>query len=249
MNKLNVLIVEDEGITAESLGDVLEQLDYEVAGIAADAFEAIDILNEDKTDFAILDINIQGDKDGIWVADLIQRKYGIPFIFLTAFDSEQILARAVETKPYGYLLKPFTKIDISAAIQLAMQNFALNKRAETVETEPAEDEQDPFVVSNVVYIKDDYLFKKLVVDDIIMLKSDGHYVEIHTSDKKQLVRSTLKDFAEILPEKLFVRTHRSHVVNVNYIDKFSNSSVFVKGLEIPISAAYRDDLMKKLQTF
>lgn len=249
MNKLNVLIVEDEGITAESLSDVLEELGYGVSGIAADAFEAIDILNNDNTDFAILDINIQGDKDGIWVADLIQRKYNIPFIFLTAFDSEQILSRAVETKPYGYLLKPFTKIDISAAIQLAMQNFALNKRAETAEEVLTDETQDPFVVSNVVYIKDDYMFKKLVVDDIVMLKSDGHYVEIHTTDKKQLVRSTLKDFTEILPDKLFVRTHRSHVVNVNYIDKFSHSNVFVKGLEVPISTAYRDDLMKKLQTF
>lgn len=249
MNKLNVLIVEDEAITAESLADVLEQLDYEVAGIAADAFEAIDILNDDKTDFAILDINIQGDKDGIWVADLIQRKYGIPFIFLTAFDSEQVLSRAVETKPYGYLLKPFTKIDISAAIQLAMQNFALNKRTESIDEQPSDEEQDPFVVSNVVYIKDDYLYKKLVVDDIVMLKSDGHYVEVHTHDRKQLIRAKLTDFTSILPQNRFVRTHRSHVVNVGCIDKFSNSTVYIQGGEVPISPAYKDDLMKHLNTF
>jgi len=248
MDTLSVLIVEDEGITAESLSEVLKQLGYNVSGIAANALEAIDILNTEPTDIAILDINIQGDKDGLWLADLIQKKYHIPFVFLTAFEDEKVLDEAIKTRPGGYLLKPFTKTDINAALRVAIQNFALATKASPVEKEADKDRYKPVTLSGSIYIKNDYLFNKVVIEDIIILKSDGHYVEIHTKEKKYLVRSKLSDFSEILPVEMFVRVNRSYMVNINHIEKFGPTFLFVNGTEIHLGKAYRQELSNRLKT-
>ena len=249
MDKINILIVEDEGITAESLSDVITKLGYHVSGIAADALDAIDILSNESTDMAILDINIQGDKDGIWLADLIQKKYQIPFIFLTAYEDERILDRAINTKPLGYLLKPFTKTDISAAIKLAMQNYAQNKSAESLESEADDKNPEPFKVSNTIFIRDKHIFKKLVISEITMLKSDGHYIEVFTNNNKYLIRTKLNEFSDMLPEAMFVRVHRSYVVNINNIEKFGPTFVYVNNIEIPLSTSYRSEFSKRLNTF
>jgi two-component system, LytTR family, response regulator len=249
MEQIKVLIVEDEGITAESLRDVLLKLGYLVSGIAADALGAIDILNNDDTDMAILDINIQGDKDGIWVANLIQKKYQIPFIFLTAYEDEKILENAIKTKPYGYLVKPFTKTDISAAIKLGLQNFSNKTRADSFNSDMGEGEFEPFKISNTIFIKDNYMFKKVVVSEITMLKSDGHYVEIYTNQKKYLVRSKLSDFTSLLPYEIFVKVHRSYVVNINNIEKFDSAFLYIGDIQVPLSTSHRDELIKRLKTF
>jgi len=249
MDKINILIVEDEGITAESLSDVITKLGYHVSGIAADALEAIDILSDESTDMAILDINIQGEKDGIWLAGLIQKKYQIPFIFLTAYEDESILDRAINTNPLAYILKPFTKTDISAAIKLAMQNYAQDKSADSLESGANDQNPEPFKVSNTIFIRDKHIFKKLVINEITMLKSDGHYVEIFTTKNKYLVRTKLNDFSGVLPETMFVKVHRSYVVNINNIDEFGPTFVNVNNIEIPLSTSHRDDLYKRLKTF
>jgi len=251
MEPLSVLIVEDEGITAESLSDVLKQLGYKVAGIAANALDAIDILNTESADIAILDINIQGDKDGLWLAGLIQKKYHIPFIFLTAFEDEKVMDEAIKTRPGAYLLKPFTKSDIYAAIRLAIQNYGQNNFSTQKKVEVDDDGDEdfkPVQLSGSIYIKNDYLFNKVIIDDIIILKSDGHYLEIITKEKKYLVRSKLSDFSDVLPEQMFIRVNRSYMVNINCIEKFGPTFLFVHGKEIPLGKAYRNELSDRLKT-
>ena len=80
---IRILIVEDEFVTLDLLRDYLEESGYEVSGDAMSAEEAITILEQGQTDFALLDINIKGYRDGIWLAEQINKKYQIPFIFIT----------------------------------------------------------------------------------------------------------------------------------------------------------------------
>ena len=109
---VRILIVEDEFVTMDLLRDYLEESGYEVSGDAMSADEAIAILEKGDTDFAMLDINIRGEKDGIWVAEQINQKYKIPFIFLTALSDSPTVKAAARTNPYGYLVKPFKQADI-----------------------------------------------------------------------------------------------------------------------------------------
>ena len=123
-NPVRILIVEDEFITATDIKDNLEQMGYHITGLARDAAEACSILDQEETDLAILDINIQGDKDGIWIAKRINEHYKIPFIFLTSFGDERTVSSAIETKPYGYLVKPFERVDIYTSIEVALKNYS-----------------------------------------------------------------------------------------------------------------------------
>ncbi|MFK5856751.1 MAG: response regulator [Bacteroidota bacterium] len=111
-------------MTLETLKTVLSEMEYKISGDAMTAKEAIAELKKGETDLAILDINIKGDKDGIWLAKQIREKYKIPFIFLTAFADDSTVKRAIDTEPYGFLVKPFNKVDVYTSVKVAVNNFA-----------------------------------------------------------------------------------------------------------------------------
>lgn len=103
---------------------------YEISGDAMNPREAIDVLERLDTDLAILDINLKSEQDGIWIAKEIRPNYHIPFIFLTAYSDKQTIQRAAEVNPYGYLVKPFSKADILASIEIALKNYEKEQKTE-----------------------------------------------------------------------------------------------------------------------
>ena len=91
---------------------------------------------------------------------------------------------------------------------------------------------------------DDY-FHRIVFDNILYLKSEHNYVNIHTLEHKVLIRATLQDIFENLDDR-FIRIHRSYVVNSDKIDKINTSNILINGCEIPVSGNFRDDLLRRL---
>ena len=120
MEKTSILIVEDEAIVAENLSDKLEQLGYNVAGIASKGEEAKEMALKLRPQLILMDIQLIGQKDGIWVAEAIQKQYEVPVIYLTAHSDPATLARAKVTGPLGYILKPFETRDLATQIELAL---------------------------------------------------------------------------------------------------------------------------------
>ncbi|MBF0474062.1 MAG: response regulator [Nitrospirae bacterium] len=119
-NKLKVLIVEDEIIIAREIEDTLIGLGYSVPGIASSADEALSMTEQFRPDLVLMDIIIEGDKDGVDAALEIYNKYKIPVIYLTAHSDLSTLLRARKSLPYGYIIKPFTKRDMVISIGLAL---------------------------------------------------------------------------------------------------------------------------------
>lgn len=244
MDKVKILIVEDEVLIAESLREILEGLGYEVTGHAMRAKEALKLIEKDQPDIAILDINLKGVEDGIWLADQIRQNYSFPYIFLTSFGNRTTVEQAVKTKPYGYLIKPFKKVDIYSAIEVALSNFAQADASENGGAEKLTSSQ--IVTKNSLFIKEDYLFRKLMFDDILFIKADDNYLEIHTTEKRHVIKSTMKDFLKKLPEDSFMQTHRSWVVQLEKVESFGPNFVNVAKKEIPISATYKETLVERL---
>lgn len=120
MNKASILIVEDESIVALDIKDALEAYNYKVTDIAFNAKTALTKIEIKLPDIIIMDINLGEGKDGIETAKKIQSKYNIPIIYLTAFSNEDIMQKAIETNPLGYIIKPFKGEDLNATIQLAL---------------------------------------------------------------------------------------------------------------------------------
>jgi len=122
--KVRVLIVEDEPLIAENIAMYLNNHDYEVAGIAYDYEEAILKLELEKPDIVLLDINLEGEHDGIDVGQFIHEKMGIPFVFLSSYSDKNTLERAKHVQPSGYLVKPFHEKSLMATLEISLSNFA-----------------------------------------------------------------------------------------------------------------------------
>ena len=125
--KLKVLIVEDEVLIAKHIEDALQNSDFNVIGIAHDSETALDYIHNRDPEFIILDINIDGQKDGIEVAEVVKANYDVPFMFLTALSDIQTLDRAKKVNPCGYIVKPFKTRDLVSSITIGLYNHEFKK--------------------------------------------------------------------------------------------------------------------------
>lgn len=117
----DVLIVEDELVTANALSDVLTDLGYAVLDIADSSDGAISSINRQQPDVILMDIKLRGSDSGIIAANEIHKIAAIPIIYLTAFSDPETLERAIATSPYGYLTKPLRYTEVNVSIMLALK--------------------------------------------------------------------------------------------------------------------------------
>lgn len=244
MDKINILIVEDELIIAEDLKDILEELGYNVCGIANSAREALILLEEKAPDLALLDIQIKGGKDGIALAEDINNQYHIPFIMLTSHADTHTLARAKEVHPYGYLIKPFQEKEIYAIIEIALANFRKENNIKSKQVD-----LDEFVLNDSLFVRTNGMLVKLKLSDITYLEADANYTNVYTGDKKFVVRAILKELEQKLDDRLFVRVHKSYMINLAAIEAVEPHAVHISGKEIPISRNQYSWLINKVNTF
>ncbi len=123
-NPPRILIVEDERIVAFNLQQRLAHLGYEVPGVAVSGPESLDMIERLAPDLVLMDIHIEGEMDGIDVASRLADPPSVPVIYLTAYSEDATLKRARQTKPYGYLIKPFSERELHATIQMALERHA-----------------------------------------------------------------------------------------------------------------------------
>lgn len=238
---IRIGIVEDEIIIADDMQLLLQSLGYQVPDPCCTYEEAVTMLRTEQLDLMVLDINLNDDLDGVDVARYIRANFDMPFIFLTANSDKATITRARYTNPDAYLIKPFDKSDLYAAIEIAIHNFNRPSRP----AQPGSPAGPPMFRTSV-FVKDDDYFQKVNYDDILYLESEHVYVAIHTDYRKFMVRATMQDYLGNLDPATFVRVHRSYVVNLSKIDKINTSTIIVQGFEIPVSKNYRDELLKLL---
>jgi two-component system, response regulator PdtaR len=123
MNKIKVLIVEDEPLIAHDIAATLQGINYETIGPAYSVEKAHHWLNLAHPDIVLLDINLGTETDGISLAEALRDRYDIPFIYLTSYADRNTLERAKRTLPMGYLVKPYSEKDLFAVLEVALFNF------------------------------------------------------------------------------------------------------------------------------
>ncbi len=117
----SILIVEDDDIIARVEDWRLKNLGYNVCGRATSGAEAMELVVKNKPDLVLMDINIRGDIDGIETAKMIKKGFNIPVVYVTSHSDGATLERAKETKPDGFIVKPFEDNALRIAIQLALK--------------------------------------------------------------------------------------------------------------------------------
>jgi light-regulated signal transduction histidine kinase (bacteriophytochrome) len=129
MPKIQVLVVEDEGITAMDIQSKVKKMGYSVAAIADSGEEAIKKAEETHPDLVLMDIKLKGAIDGIEAAGQIRERFDIPVVYLTAFADEKTLQRAKITEPYGYILKPLKDRELNSNIAIALHKHEMERES------------------------------------------------------------------------------------------------------------------------
>lgn len=222
MGQKTILLVEDDFLNRRLSKKALMEHHYAVLE-AKNVQEALEILKKEMIDLAVLDINLgENEQDGISLGQLINEKYAVPFIYLTAFETTEMIQKAVATIPYSYLIKPFKTIDLITSIEIAIKQFGKK-----------------YVPK--IAVKDNGYTVDLSVDAINYIESDGNYLSFHTDDKVYKLRMTIKHVLEQLSENNFVQVHRAYVVNKTKIEKFNLKNVIINNTEIPVSKNFMED--------
>jgi len=128
MAKTKILVVEDESIVARDIGNMLLGLGYEVAGVVPSGEEAVELARRTRPHLVLVDIMLQGEKNGIEAADQIYTGYNIPVVYLTAYADQTTLQRAKKTEPFGYLLKPFEERELQTTIEVALYKYTMERK-------------------------------------------------------------------------------------------------------------------------
>lgn len=242
MAPLKVLVVEDEMILAADLCRMLRQMGYEVLDPCIGYTEAVQALDEEQPELALLDIQLGGQKDGVDLAAHIRKHHDMPVIFLTSHSDRSTVDRAVSVAPNGYLVKPVDEDSLFTAIESAVANFRQGP-AEAVAPTPAKS------ISDSIFVKVDRYFVKIKIEDILYLKSDRNYIDVVTERKTYAVRSSFTELLEGLNTDTFTRIHKSYFVNVDKIDAVNHASIQVGEHEIPMGRNYREDVYALMKRF
>ena len=184
-----------------------------------------------------MDIQLKGDKTGLDVAETINERFNVPYVFTTAFADETTIQTAKNLGPYGYLVKPYGLKDIHAAIEIAFTNHASANEIK---------EQEGDFLSNNLYIKVNSKLIRLNDDEILYVESKGDYALFKTAEKGYIVNTTLKHAEAKLNSKKFLKVHRSYIVNLNEIKDIEENSILIEDKSIPVSRQHKEALMERI---
>lgn len=243
-NPVKILIVEDEMIIGANISLQLTSLGYEVSGIVPRGEEALVHIRQNKPDIVLLDIQLKGNIDGVQTAQLMQKDFDIPIIYLTANSDDANFNRAKATHPQAFISKPFKKLDLKHAIELVLNRIKPPSETEE-ELLPADD--SPFVLNDSIFIRHQEKMIKVNIPDILFIEAERNYCRIFAKGKEYLLVMTLKEMDEKLPAQHFLRVHRSFIVNVAQIEEIAANHLVIGKKAIPVSAELRKQLLQRIR--
>lgn len=218
----NVLIVEDEILIANLIKSYIEPHDFKCVGMAIDYNEAIHFLKTKSIDIVLLDISISGTKNGMDVAEYINKNSKIPFVYLTSHSDKTTMEQLEATAPAAYLSKPFKQIDIVTALKLSVKEVHQKKS------------NFSFTIGKAIY--------KIDLNELMYVTSNHVYVDMILKNDTLLIRSSVSHLIELLPENSLIRISKSVAVNPNFINRITINSVELESVSFRLSDTYRQNL-------
>ena len=244
--KINVLIVEDEGITALDLSEGLLQCGYAIAGIADNAGTAKNLYGEKEVDIVLMDIQLKGEKDGVDTVLELMKIRKRPVIYLTAFTDAGTVERVKRTYPAAFLTKPYHVDNVRIAIELALHNFAAGKAPDQPVRQA--DQGSLLRLNDNLFVKMNYRFVKLPLSSISYVVADNNHVHLVTPEKKYVVRLSLNQVLDTIGWEKLVRIHRSYAVNIDAVSSFTEQEVTLNKVILPVGRQYKDAFWQQFGT-
>lgn len=260
MNKFSVIITDDEPAAREGLTALLaNDPSVEIIQTCANGLEAIQAIDEHKPDILLLDIQMPG-VNGFEVINTLGNH--IPqIIFITAYD--QYAIQAFEKHALDYLLKPFTDERFFRSLQRAKEIVRNKESAKTMEVmrkllaSTGGENPDKLLDGTSSREKSEKLIIKtggkvilIPWQDISHVEADDYVIRVYHSNKLSVVRESMKNIEQLLPATHFIRTHKSFIVNVDYVNTIETGGggitmMLTSKKEIPVSKTYRDEVKRR----
>lgn len=234
---MNCIIIDDEATARAIIAQLCEGVpSLTLLEEFPNAIQAIKYLNQNEVDLIFLDIHMP-DFTGF---DFIETISNPPRIILTTSDPNFAIQAFEYDCIVDYLVKPITPERFQKAIQKA-EAAPTTESVSTNSTESVETTS-----GNDLYVNIDRRLIKIDIPSIYLVEAKGDYILIKTEDKNYTVHSTLKKIEEKLPDTIFLKVHRSYIINVDKIIDIEDNSVLIKKDVIPVSRSNRPELMKRL---
>jgi DNA-binding LytR/AlgR family response regulator len=242
MQALNILIIEDDLLTAADLTKNLEKAGGHKITTARSCKEALAAVRRTPPDIVLLDIGLDGPQDGISTAKEILSFRQMPIIVLTGNTDDATYKRALETfVPAGYLTKPFRQIDLPRIVELAWQNF----RPENLSPDSA-------AMTDGVFLPVEKGFEKIIKSEVVYITTQKgtHCSYIHEAYKKtpRLIHLSMGYLENYFASPQFYRLSRSLIVNLNYIERIEGLQITLQDFHpvLNIPETGRADLLRRL---
>ncbi len=229
------LIVDDEPVAREILESHLSKIKtIKVIACCKSAIEAFNVINAENIDLIFLDINMP-EISGLSFAKSINKS--IKIIFTTAY--REYAVDGFDLQAVDYLLKP---ISFERLLQ------AINKYLDETIQIKTEYSEDPVPEKNEsFFVRADRKMVKICFGEILYIESLSDYIKINLKGKTIITRETISNIEAKLPQKEFIRVHRSYIVSLAEIDSFTNEYIEVGKKQIPISRTYKQKVLENLE--
>ncbi|MFH0757992.1 MAG: LytTR family DNA-binding domain-containing protein [Bacteroidota bacterium] len=232
---VNCIVVDDEPVAREVLETHLGKIEHvHMVASCKNAIEAFQAINTHPVDLVFLDINMP-DISGLSFAKSMSGNLKI--IFTTAYRDYAV--DGFDLKAVDYLLKP-----ISFERLLQGINKYLEENAPVLPENTGEFQMEK---EDSIFVRADRKMVRVNFKDILFIESLGDYIRVRLEDHRVLTtRETLSNIEARLPQKDFIRTHRSYVVSLERIENFTSETIGIGKYEIPISRSFREGVLKRL---
>ena len=241
MSNITILLVEDDPSFALEVEMLIDELGCRLSASVSDSRQGILEARSKQPDIALIDIRLNGDTDGIELANKLYAM-GIPVIFMTAYGDAQIYEKAKSAHPFAFLVKPFDLLTLKSVIQSLKKNVK-EKNLNNMDGQNSGDfSKEHF------FIKTNGQLSKVFISEIKWIHSEGNYCILQTAQKKYVVKMSLTKIKQQLSEEQFIQVYRSYLVQLNMITSLSISSgeVFINETPIPLGRKYKTPLLDRL---
>ncbi|WP_395065410.1 DNA-binding response regulator [Flavobacterium sp.] len=166
--KPKILVVEDEALISMHIKAILEDVGYEVTINIFSVEAAIEEIEANLPILVLIDINLNKQKDGVDLGRYLLNKGGIAYIYITSYSTKTVLDRVNETRPHGYIVKPFKSDDLISTVSIVVNNYK-HRGIDPLRSENTVNDAIPFRIRTIVNYINDNLDKKIDIDDLIEL--------------------------------------------------------------------------------
>jgi len=228
--KLKCLIVDDEPVARKVLKEYADDVPFvEIIGEVDNPLKAQALLDKESVDLIFLDINMP-KLTGI---EFLRTTTILPMVILTTAYAEHALD-GFTLDVLDYLVKPFSFERFLKSCNKAKDYQQLRKNAE----------KNIEVHENYFFVKCNGRIEKVLYDELLFVEAALNYVILHTVNGKMIVYLTIKGIMESLPAELFVKVHKSFIINLQKVNSIEGNIIHINKAEIPISQNSQDEIMK-----